>query len=166
MTAKRRAAPHHERINDKRANRRRRSAIHSQDPRTKTALAPNTVRTGDGTAASCSTARERSKRRRPSSPDDRLTAGYADATYAVRKFHTSFRRHSKAVAKLMFGCPMKLGCRARSVGTSIQVAVLPRNRKEPDWGSVYRSADTGLPLSENFPMELCGLGGGSVPLHN
>ena len=79
--------------------------MHSQDPRTKTALAHSTVRTGDGAAASCCPARERSKRRRPSNPDDRLTAAMLTPSIPLESCIVSLRRHSrKAVAKLMFGC--------------------------------------------------------------
>ena len=60
--------------------------MHSLDPRTKTALAPSTVRTGDGAAASCCPARERSKRRRPSNPDDRLIAATVTPSMPLESF--------------------------------------------------------------------------------
>ena len=60
--------------------------MHSQDPRTKTALAPSTVRTGDGAAASCCPARERPKRRRPSNPDDRLIAATLTPSMPLESF--------------------------------------------------------------------------------
>ena len=60
--------------------------MHSQDPRTKTALAPSTVRTGDGAAASCCPERERSKPRRPSNPDDRLIAATMTPSMPLESF--------------------------------------------------------------------------------
>src|SRR5215471_14775107 len=60
--------------------------MHSLDPRTKTALAPSTVRTGDGAAASCCPARERSKRRRPSNTVDRLIAATVTPSMPLESF--------------------------------------------------------------------------------
>jgi hypothetical protein len=144
--------------------------MHSQDPRTKTALAPSTVRTGDGAAASCCPARERSKRWRPSNPVDRLIAATltpsmpleslivrSAATLAQGRRQTGcpitgipelvgaslipgpkatcgwlsfpFTRIVQSPSpKTEIDCrcdavPLELGCRARSVGPSIQVAV-------------------------------------------
>src|SRR5262249_29067253 len=81
--------------------------MHSQDPRTKTALAPSTVRIGDGAAASCCPARERSKRRRPSNPDDRLIAATLKPSMPLESFIVrSAATLAQGVAKLMFGCPI------------------------------------------------------------
>src|SRR5262249_50379200 len=60
--------------------------MHNQDPRTKTALAPSTVRTGDGAAASCCPARERAKLRRPCNPDDRLIAATLKPSMPLESF--------------------------------------------------------------------------------
>src|SRR5215471_18077471 len=69
--------------------------MHSQDPRTKTALAPSIVRTGDGAVASCWPARKSSKRRRPSNPVNRLNA----ATPTPRMPLESFIVRSSALAQ-------------------------------------------------------------------
>ena len=60
--------------------------MHSQNPRTKTALAPSTVRTGDGAKVSCWPPRKRSKRRRPSTPDNRLSAATLIASMPLESF--------------------------------------------------------------------------------
>jgi hypothetical protein len=134
--------------------------MHNQDPRAKTALAPSTVRTGDGAAANCCPPRKRPKRRRPSSPVDTLTAATQTPSMILECRIVHVRPHAQN-GRIILGLFASFDCLTSGLDANRIVQgkrnELPIHSGTPCWLGAPNTMECGYYLREfvaNCPCRL------------